>query len=79
VRCEEIELLAFVLFQALLLLFGVGCLFRLALLVDRCNTFTRRSVPPVHDADALVGRKEKLQNTEYLIRRREGGREGQLA
>ena len=55
VRCEEIELLALVLFDPFLFLFRVGCLIRLALLVDRCSSFTRRSAPPVHDADAIVG------------------------
>jgi hypothetical protein len=55
VRCEEIELLALVLCHLFLLLFRVGCLVRLALLVDRCSSFTRWSAPPVHDADALVG------------------------
>ncbi len=65
--------------QPLLILVGVGCLFRLTLLVDRCSTFARRSAPPVHDTDALVCRKEEIQNTEYLIGRREGGREDQFA
>jgi len=45
VPCEEIQLHAFVLFQPHLPLFGVSCLFHLAVPVDGCSSFARRSAP----------------------------------
>ncbi len=59
--CEEIDLLAVVVFQPPLPFFGVGFLFLLALPVQRCSTFATRSAVLVHDADAVVGRNEELQ------------------
>ncbi len=61
VPCEEIDLLAVVVFQPPLPFFGVGFLFLLALPVQRCSTFATRSAALVHDADAVVGRNEELQ------------------
>ena len=61
VPCEEIDLLALVVFQPPLPFFGVGFLFLLALPVQRCSTFATRSAAFVHDADAVVGRNEELQ------------------